>query len=935
MSHESTISEKPNTGTAETEADVIETIRSLFDPEVNVNEPQPGLTGDGISATTPPPRLVCINVDDQRADPTPRQSVKRTNQHGETDDEAEEIDPDTVDDSIDNVSTEIENDRVDSRLEAELIQAAKEPDDSSQVDIEYPTGVSDEAIVSPRIERVMEELESEIETNNQRPRRDAPRSMFKPTFGAASKWTDGESKAKANLCFVNSIEANGLSYAIDNDGPNDEFNMIKTQTLLYADTRYKPTPAAIAMASRALTITVDDGFMATGFPTPKKVSEATHGEFSQEWIKSIETEWNQLIDKETWHYIDYKDIPNGSNIMTSGFVFRVKLTKDNLVDKFKTRLIAKGFTQIEGVDFFDTYAPVARPETIRSVVAFYNRMGWEPEHWDFDGAYVQGPMDCDCYMQIPAGIMGSGFNLTGGDPPSEYVKLERGLYGTRQGGRIWHDLSTDKIEKVGYKRSTADPCLWVYHNGSDWSIIVIYVDDLLIGSSSQAINDWVYKELSKDLTIGAREKLTWHLGVSYEWDKENGTVTLSQKGHIKKLLEAHNMSDCYPVSTPCSDYKLGTADCPTPEQITPEILKMQAEYRSGVASSLWIARNTRPDIAYATSRLGRYSNNPGVKMFEELKRLLRYLQGTMELGIRFTSDKNDIVPIVHADADYNNDVDTRRSHTGYVALFQGGPVSWTSNLQQSVTLSTTEAELVALSKATQEAIYLRHIFCDIYGVQYDAMTDAAPIYYRNKREWDPTKPLQVYCDNLGTVHIVKNPAQTARLKHVATREFFARENIASGEIDVIKIGTKFNAADTMTKAAPRELVWRHRPLLMGMELDNMSKRKLKKDARITRALNARLVSADISNEEVNTESIFETTKSNAKYALAYISSCMKAISPYGYKVTREVDSITNPYAKVNDSSNGFSKGEMAWMDYLNDKPRAHKSKKRKVLDWKK
>ena len=909
---------------------MIETIRNLFDPEVNVNEPQPGLTGDGITADSTKARMVNINSDDQRPQPQPRQSIKRTNPHGESDDEVDATESATADDVVDQVSTEIEPDRHDTNRESELANATDEQDDTTPIDeddIGPPPGFN--------IEQEIEEL-----AGTGRPRRNAQRRMFKPTFEAASKWTDGENKAKANLCFVNSLESNGMSYAIDNDGPNDEFNMIKTRMLLNADTRFKPTPESMAMAaivrpdyapfnSRALAITIDDGFLATGFPTPKKVSEAIYGECSQEWIKAIETEWNQLIEKETWHYVDYKDIPTGSNIMRSGIVFRVKLTHDNLIEKYKARLVAKGFTQIEGVDFFDTYAPVVRPETIRSVVAFYNRMGWEPEHWDFDGAYVQGKMDCDCYMEIPDGIIGSGLNLKGGEPTSKYVKLDRGLYGTRQGGRIWHDLSTDKIANVGFKRSTADPCLWVYHNGADWSIVVIYVDDLVIGSSSKAINDWVYKELSKDLTIGTREPLKWHLGIAYDWDHENGTVTLSQKGHIKKLLEAHSMSDCYSVSTPCSDYKLGLSDCPTPEQLTPDILKMQGEYRSGVASALWIARNTRPDIAYATSRLGRYSNNPGAKMFEELKRLLRYLQGTMELGIRFTSDKSNKVPVVHADADYNNDVDTRRSHTGYVALFQGGPVSWTSNLQQSVTLSTTEAELVALSKAAQEAIYLRHIFCDIYGVEYDALVDAAPIYYRNEREWDPTTPLRVYCDNLGTVHIVKNPAQTARLKHVATREFFAREKIASGEIDVVKIGTKFNVADTMTKSAPRELVWRHRPLLMGMELDNLSKRKKKKDARITRALNARVMSDEVGNDEVSEESVFGFATGQAKYAMAYVTQCMKTISRYGYKVTREADSIANPFVKVNDSDSKFSAGEMAWMDYLDDKPSAHKSRKNK------
>ena len=259
-------------------------------------------------------------------------------------------------------------------------------------------------------------------------------------------------------------------------------------------------------------------------------------------------------------------------------------------------------------------------------------------------------------------------------------------------------------------------------------------------------------------------------------------------------------------------------------KLTPAERDEQSRYRSGVAAALYPARMTRPDISYAVSRLGRYAKSPGPTHQAELKVLMRYLVGTAHLGLKYTKDTSPegMQFQAYADADYASDVDTRKSVSGYILQFQGAPISWLATLQKSVTLSTCEAEVMALSKCCQEVVFMRGVFASIdrhlvpdkpQRIQVNG--GAGSQTPERDFAWDPTAPTVTYCDNAAAVLLANKDGSPRRLKHVSIREFFCREQCERGAVDVVFIGSNANVADSQTKTQKGPLFLQQRARLLG------------------------------------------------------------------------------------------------------------------------
>ena len=331
-----------------------------------------------------------------------------------------------------------------------------------------------------------------------------------------------------------------------------------------------------------------------------------------------------------------------------------------------------------------------------------------------------------------------------------------------------------------FQQCEADPCIFVHTNTKgEKTYIALYVDDFLIAGENEddiaKIKGLLAERFDmKDLGIAEN-----FLGMEIEY-REDGSVKLYQERYIQKLLERHGMQDCNPVATPLdTSVKLTKA-------VDSDTLANSKEYASIVGGLMFAACVTRPDIMCAAGKLSQFLNKPTSQHLLAAKRVLRYLKGTLKLGIRYGCP--DTPPIGFSDADWAGDIDTRRSTTGYVIMLNNGAVAWRSQRQPTVALSTMEAEYMALTEATKELIWMHGLLTELG--------------YENEN------PTDLFTDNQSALALSKNPVSHARAKHIDVRHHFVRDAIQNNTIWVQYIPTEDMTADSLTKALGREKHWK-------------------------------------------------------------------------------------------------------------------------------
>ena len=308
----------------------------------------------------------------------------------------------------------------------------------------------------------------------------------------------------------------------------------------------------------------------------------------------------------------------------------------------------------------------------------------------------------------------------------------------------------------------------------------------------------VKKSLNKRFEMKDLGRVQICLGLEFDWQR-NGSCVLNQSKYIERILERFNMVDCKPVDCPiASGQKLTKAMCPSQGE-EPEM--KDVPYRSAVGSLIYLVTGTRPDIAVATGEVAKFCENPGRQHWAAVKRILRYLRGTMDVGLLF--NPRDISLTGYCDADWAGDLDNRRSTTGYIFVIGGVPVSWKSKRQQTVALSTAEAEYMALSDASREVTWLRRILLNF--------------------DCEQSVPTIIFDDNQGCIALAKNPVEHERTKHIDIRHHFIREMVESQVIDVQYVCSEEMLADLLTKGVSRD---RHVKLCKLMNLVRKSRNPL-------------------------------------------------------------------------------------------------------------
>lgn len=513
--------------------------------------------------------------------------------------------------------------------------------------------------------------------------------------------------------------------------------------------------------------------LVTGSGDPSCFQEAINDAEHDNWLLAMKEEMSSLHKNKTWELVK---LPKGKKAIGCKWVYRKKEATSGKGETYKARLVAKGYSQREGIDYNEIFSPVVKHTSIRAILAMVAMHDMELEQLDVKTAFLHGDLEEEIYMQQPEGFEKEGMK-------NHVCRLKKSLYGLKQSPRQWYKRFDSFMVTHGYKRCEYDCCVY-FKIDDDGSLVLLtlYVDDMLVAAKSKQKIKELKNMLNEEFDmkdLGIAKKI---LGIEIHRDRKMGKLWLSQKKYIEKVLQRFGMLKAKPVATPlAAHFKL-------PSQLSPNT-KDEVEYMSkvpyanAVGCLMYMMVCTRPDLSQAVSVVSRYMANPGREHWNAIKWILRYLAGTRNLGIMYDRSTTSSAVVGYVDADYAGDLDSRKSMTGYVFTFAGGAISWKSVLQDTVALSTTEAEYMAATEAGKEAIWLKGMVEQL-GFEQNSML--------------------VHCDSQSAIYLAKNHVYHSRTKHIDIRYHKIREWISNGKISLMKIHTKENAADMLTKPIPRD-----------------------------------------------------------------------------------------------------------------------------------
>ena len=493
------------------------------------------------------------------------------------------------------------------------------------------------------------------------------------------------------------------------------------------------------------------------------------------WLAAMAIELNTF--KEIGLYQEV-EAPPDRKIINSKWVFKIKCGPNGEIDKYKARLVAKGYTQVEGLDYTDTFAPVTKFTTIRSLLALAAQHDLEVHQIDVKAAFLNSELDKEIYLRpLP------GFH---NDPKVVWCLLHT-LYGLKQASKAWYDTLRKTFESLGFMRSEADHSLFYKDEDGNLLVVAVYVDDKLIFSKNLDAIKHLKLQLSDHFEITDLGEAWWILGMEVIRNRQQGTISLSQRCYVETILDRFGLKDGRSVSTPLeTSMKLVKIDVPEVDA------KM---YQSALGGLMYTMLAMCPDLAYAVGALSKHTACPGQAHFAALKRVYCYLCGTTDARLVYRKTL-ELSLLGYVDADWAGDVNDCRSISGYIFITAGGAISWSSRKQPSVALSSMEAEYMAAAAAAKEATWLKVLFSEIEP----SLTRTA---------------VKLFIDNQSAMSLTKNATFHDQTKHIAIRHHYIREKVDEGEIVLEYLPTAEQVADVLTKPLSRE---KHIRFIEGMGL---------------------------------------------------------------------------------------------------------------------
>ncbi|GMF51860.1 unnamed protein product [Phytophthora fragariaefolia] len=432
---------------------------------------------------------------------------------------------------------------------------------------------------------------------------------------------------------------------------------------------------------------------------PTSVNAAMNAEDADKWIEALYNEFGELLRNNTWELVER---PKGAKVLTSKWVFVRKRNAGGEVVRHRARITIKGCQQDFGLNYWDTYAPVVSAEAVKLVLLLALHYGLECRHIDFVTALLNGPIDCDIYMEQP-----EFFN----DGTGRVCKLLISLYGLKQAPRIWYKTLDKYLIHCGFQISKMDDGIyfrWV--NGSP-IFLTLYVDDIVTAATKENI-ELVLSELEKKFKIKDLGEVSHLLSIEIKY-VPGKMLSISQCGYIGRLLERFKMANCKALPTPQAKGNFPLPGDPDREAVCVNI-DPDVDYRSIVGSLQYLVSCSRPDIANAVRTLGKFLNCYTKEHFVLAKRVLRYLQGTREYGlVWYKPESPGLQLIAYAGANLGSEKDDRRSITGFVLQLNGCTFAYKSKKQSIITDDTCSAEFVAASECSDMITWTHNVFKEL------------------------------------------------------------------------------------------------------------------------------------------------------------------------------------------------------------------------------
>lgn len=489
-----------------------------------------------------------------------------------------------------------------------------------------------------------------------------------------------------------------------------------------------------------------------------------------EWQKAMNDELSSLQKNGTWSLCK---LPAGRKAISCKWVFKLKYKSNGDVDKYKARLVARGFAQEKGFDYNETYSPTAKLTTFRVLLSIANHFGYHMHQMDVKCAFLNGQLKEDIYMTQPDGCV---------KEETMVCKLNKSLYGLKQASRVWNERLNHFMIANGFNRCESDHCLYTKFDESDVCYVLLYVDDLAIISSSMRMVNETKSKLAREFEMTDIGKIDSFLGIQVERNSDGVSIALSQSRYMRNMVKKFCMDDCKAAATPMENgLSLAIGD---KEKLTKQ------PYRELIGCLTYATQTTRPDLCASTNYFSRFQGCCTDEHFVYAKRILRYIQGTADMKMVYRRNAEADILTGYADSDWAGDKTDRKSTSGYVFKVFGNTISWLTQKQPTIALSSTEAEYYALGMAICEAMWLRSLLVEIGHPCGTATT--------------------ILEDNQSCIRVAEEPREHKRMKHIDVKYSFIRDTISKKEVKLKYVSTSDQTADIMTKALGRILFEKHR-----------------------------------------------------------------------------------------------------------------------------
>jgi hypothetical protein len=468
----------------------------------------------------------------------------------------------------------------------------------------------------------------------------------------------------------------------------------------------------------------------------------------KEWVDAMTEEYQSIMKNEVWEIVPR---PKNKDVVSSRWLFKIKHAANGSIEKYKARFVTRGFAQKEGIDCEETFAPVARYTSIRTIIALAAKMKWKLHQMDVKTAFLNGVIEEEVYIEKP-----QGFEVE--DTKSHVCRLKKVLYGLKQAPRAWYGRIDSFLTSLGFTKSKADSNLYFKIMDNEPVILLLYVDDLFLTGEENLITK-CKRRLASEFEMKDLGLMHYFLGLEVWQSPER--IFLNQEKYTVEILNRFDMLEA----------KLKLLVDTSSDLIDATLYKQ-------IIGSLMYLTNTRPDICFAMNTLSQFLVEPKRVHLVAAKHVMRYLKGMIDYGLSYDGDHNFTLS-GYTDLDWARSIADRKSTSGCCFSLGSAMISWKSRKQSSIALSTAEAEFIATCSASCEAIWLQKLLTGLFDLEMEATT--------------------ILCDNQSCIKMTENPVFHDRLKHIEIRYHYIRDMVQRRALKLLYVSTDEQVADVLTK----------------------------------------------------------------------------------------------------------------------------------------